>query len=287
VGQLRILGGAVQAALRDGMVDVAAALAYYFLFALFPLVVFLATLLNLARMSGFIGGIIAALGRSLPAGAAQLVREQLTAVLATRHVGLFSLGLVLTIYSASMGFSGVISGLNRAYEISETRSYLHVTGLALLMTLTSGVLMALGLFSLALSEHVLLVLAGKARLSPVLTVTWPVLRWTAVAGFFIVAIMLLYRWAPNLPRERRPLWPGALFAFAVWIVISALLASYVAHLGDYPALYGSLGAVIALMLWFYFLAFALLLGAELDSQLAKSRAARDRSSGPARPPRAA
>lgn len=276
MGTLALIGKALVAALQNGLLDAAAALSYYFLFALFPLVLFLATLLNLAHMSGFIGGVIAALSRSLPAGAAPLVREQLTAVLGTRHLGLFSLGLALTIYSASMGFSGVISALNRAYQARETRSYAHVTGLALLMTLTAGVLMALGLFFLTLSERVLAVLAGKVRLSPVLEVTWPVIRWGAVASFFILAIALLYRWAPNLPRKRRPLWPGALFAFVIWIVISALLAAYIAHLGNYSALYGSLGAVIALMLWFYFLAFALLLGAEFDSQLANSRAAANR-----------
>lgn len=274
MGKLALMGKALAAALQNGVLDVAAALAYYFLFALFPLVLFLATLLNLAHMSGFIGRVIASLSRSLPPGAALLVREQLTAVLATRHVGLFSLGLVLTIYSASMGFSGVISGLNRAYGARETRSYAHVTGLALFMTVTAGALMALGLFFLALSERVLAVLAGKVRLSPVLEVTWPVIRWGAVAGFFIVAIALLYRWAPNLPRRRRPLWPGALFALVIWIVISALLAAYIGHLSNYSALYGSLGTVIALMLWFYLLAFALLLGAEFDSQLAKHRAAR-------------
>lgn len=262
---------AVRAGIADGILDAAAALAFYFLFALFPLVLLLAALPGTAHKAGLVGSIIVGLSHSLPRDAARLVTRQLEAVLATRHQGLLSVGTALTLYSASMGFSGLIAGLNRAYRARETRSYVHQLLLALGLMVSAGTLLVCGFALLLLSARVLEVISGGIHLGAVLTVTWPVIRWSGVAGLFILAIVLLYRAAPNLSRRARPLWPGALFAFIVWMMVSGLLAAYVDNLGHYSAVYGSLGAVIALMLWFYFLALALLLGAELDRSIGEER----------------
>lgn len=271
---LSMVARAIRRGLQDDVVNAAAALAYYFLFAMFPLLLFLAALLHTAHLSGLEQNIVAGISRGLPRAAATLVSLQLRQVLARPSAGLFSVGVALTLYSASMGFSGLIAGLNRAYEAAETRSFGRVLLLALGLTVSSGILVVFGLALLLLGQHLWILFTGRMPMGGALALLWPFLRWAATACFFILAIALLYRAAPNLPRRGRPLWPGALFAFVLWMIISSILVWYLDNLGNYAAVYGSLAAVIALMLWFYFLALALLLGAEFDQQVAKRRAAR-------------
>ncbi len=257
----------IAATIRDDLLNYAAALAYYFLFSLFPLLLLIAALAGAAHLSGVVHGLAADLSRSLPHITAAFLRRQMHQLLASSHGELLTLGTVLTLYSASQGFAGLIAALNRAYEVPETRPFWRVELLALGLTVSAGILIILALGVLVVGNRLLGVLAGPTALRGWLGTLWPLLHWGVVAGFFILAIALLYHTAPNLKHSGRGLWPAALTTFCIWILISIGLAVYVDHFGNFNAIYGSLGAVIALMLWFYLLALALLLGAELHGEL--------------------
>lgn len=265
---MRLLFTVVAATIRDDLLNSAAALAYYFLFSMFPLLLLVAALVSAAKMRALVYHVVAALVRALPHPAAILVRTQMHQLLASSHGGLFTLGTILTLFSASQGFSGLIAALDRAYEVPETRPYWHVELLALGLTVTAGIWIVIALALLLFGRRLLFFLAGPGVVGTTLAVVWPLIRWAAIAGFFILAIALLFHAAPNLKeRSGRGIWPAALTTFIIWIAISIGLAFYVNNFGHFNAIYGSLGAVIVLMLWFYLLAVALLVGAELHSEL--------------------
>lgn len=257
----------IAAVFRDDLLNYAAALAYYFLFSMFPLMLLIAALFSVARMKGLAHLIVAGLARTLPHPAAVLVQKELHQLLAGSHSGLFTLGTVLTLYSAAQGFAGLIAALDHAYEVQETRPYWRVELLALGLTVTAGIWIVIALALLIFGRRLLFFLAGPGVVGTGLATVWPLIRWAAIAGFFILAIALLFHVAPNLKRSGWGLWPAALTTFIIWIAISIGLAFYINNFGNFNAIYGGLGAVIVLMLWFYLLALALLIGAEMHSEL--------------------
>jgi|SRR6185437_3005036 len=261
---LGVLAAALSSAVKDDLLDWGATLAFYFLFAFFPTILLVAALLSAFQMQGLVNNLIAALTRELPRQAAELVAGQLQALLSRNVPGLLSLDIGILLYSASQGFSGLMSALNVAYEVHETRSYAHRLGLAFGLTFSAGIFIALALAVLLLGERTLTLVAGPAHLSRVLDFLWPAIRWAFTLGLMVLALRLLYRVAPNRPQggDRGTL-PAVAIALAIWLAASALLSLYVNHFASYSAVYGSLGAVIALMLWFYLFALAILLGAEI------------------------
>ncbi len=267
----RITKRVVNESLDDNILDYSAALAYYFLFSLFPLILFLASLLSQFHQQSLLQRFLWALQHELPSQAGQLVISQLQQVLKARHLGLLSFGTILLLYSASQGFSGLINGLNAAYEVVETRSYLHRVGLALLLTCTAGVFIVLALVGLLAEQTVVAAFARPLHLSYAIVYVWPVLRWAWIICFLVLAIVLLFRAAPNVHTERCGILPGAVTALVLWLLTSIALGAYIDHVSNYSAIYGSLGAVIGLMMWFYVLALSLLLGAEVHSEILKEQ----------------
>jgi membrane protein len=303
MGWLRVLKSAFAAAMRDDLLDWAATLSFYFLFSLFPAILLIAALLAEFRMQRLVGNLVVALTAALPRTAAQLVAQQLQGLLRHHVPGLISFDLVVLFYSASQGFTGFMAALNAAYEAPETRSYWHRLAIAFGLTFSVGIFIALALVAVVLGSKLLIILAGPVHAGFALTLAFPLLRWAVTFGLQIAAVAILYRFAPNLAdRRSRGRVIAVTFAMTIWVIVSALLAAYVNNFSNYSAVYGSLGAVIALMLWFYLLALAVLLGAEIhhawlrEHGLALGRAdtlnharnsetlhRRPRGGGPARP----
>jgi membrane protein len=264
MGWLRLLRAAAAAAMRDDLLDWAAALAFYFLFSLFPAILLVAALLSAFHMQGLVANLVAALTAELPRAAGELVATQLHGLL-QRHVpGLVSVDVLLLFYAASQGFAGLMAALDAAYEVPETRPYLRRLATALALTLSAGVFLALALAGLVLGRRLLVVVAGPAHAGLALTLLFPPLRWAAMLALMAAAVAMLYRFAPNLVgRHARGRVLAVAFALSIWAIASASLAAYINHFSRYSAIYGSLGAVIALMLWFYAVALAVLFGAEV------------------------
>ena len=272
MGWLRWFRAAVAAAARDDLLDWAAALSFYFLFSLFPAMLLLAALLSVFRMQGLVANLVAALTAELPRAAAGLVAAQLRGLLQHHVPGLISFDLILLLYAASQGFAGLMTALDAAYEVAETRTYPRRLTTAFALTISAGVFVALALAALVLGRRLLVVVAGPLHAGFALTLAFPLLRWAATLALMAVAVTMLYRFAPNFAvRHARGRGIAVGFAMAIWVIASALLAAYVDNFSRNSAIYGSLGAVIALMLWFYLLALAVLFGAEIHHAWLRER----------------
>ncbi len=284
----RLLINTLREGMEDDLLDRAAGLSFYFLFSLFPLMLLLASLLGILHAPDMIRNAIAVLSGALPGAAAHLVAGQLWQLLRQPRDDLLSLGTLLLLYSGSQGISGLMTALNIAYEVPETRSYPHRLALSLLLTISAGLFLAIGLALALLGSKLLAVMLGGHRTGLGIHGMVRILRGLLAMIFLAAAIYLLYRFAPDVdwkkaqaapPMRLRStlthgIWPAALAAMALWSLASLGLSVYMRWIGNDAAVYGSLGAVIALMLWFYLGALAILLGAEFHCEWLKIRGVR-------------
>ncbi len=284
----RLLINTLREGMEDDLLDRAAGLSFYFLFSLFPLMLLLASLLGILHAPDMIRNAIAVLSGALPGAAAHLVAGQLWQLLRQPRDDLLSLGTLLLLYSGSQGISGLMTALNIAYEVPETRSYPHRLALSLLLTISAGLFLAIGLALVLLGSKLLAVMLGGHWTGLGIHGVVRILRGLLAMIFLVAAIYLLYRFAPDVDWKKaqaapplrlrntlkRGIWPAALAAMALWALASLGLSVYMRWIGNDAAVYGSLGAVIALMLWFYLGALAILLGAEFHCEWLKIRGVR-------------
>jgi membrane protein len=271
--QLEFPKRVVQATMDDEVPDLAAGLAYRFLFAIFPFAIFLAAMAGFAaQLAGLqdpSGQIIGSLSDNLPPDIAAQVRPQLDAVLGNTRPGLMSIGAVLALWAAMGGISAVMKAMNRAYDVEETRGFVPRTARAALLTVFGalGILIA---FVTIVGSSFLTQQAAKTLGIP--DSTWSVVslaRFPVVIVLVAIAVAILYRYGPNVAVSLRWTMIGG-FGFAIlWLLATVVFALYVANFANYSNTYGALGGVVVLMLWFYLTALLLLVGAELTALLAK------------------
>jgi membrane protein len=257
---------------EDNISIMAAGVAFYALLSIFPGLTTLISLYGLIADPDDIRKLIESARGVLPDEALSLLTAQVTALL-QGGPGKFGLGLIISLvvalWSTNYGTASLITALNAAYEQKEARGYFAATfaGLAL----TAG-LIVFGILSLLLVA----VLPAVIDLLPVpqgWRHTIAFVRWPILAGLTMVALAVIYRLGPTrrATRWRWVSW-GAIIATAAWIAVSAGFSLYVAHFPTYDKTYGSLGAVVVLMMWLYLTAYVILLGAELDAELERGTA---------------
>jgi membrane protein len=261
---------------RTRAFTMAAAMSYYFLLALLPLLIFLSAVLGFLPIPSLFDQLLDLLAVVVPPQAMQLVQQILASLLVPHRGGLLSFGLLSYLWSASGGFAASIEALNVAYDVEKMRSWWRDRLLALLLTFTTGGLSLLGL---------LLIIAGP-RFGHLLTELfpiplafadiWPSLRLVTIFVTFVMAVETQYYLAPNRKQRFMDTLPGATLAVLGIFLSSGALAYYFSHLANYNKTYGSLGAVIILMLWFYVVALLFVVGAEWNAELLKLKAAQQR-----------
>jgi membrane protein len=259
--------------LDDDMFDQAAQLSYYFLFAIFPLLLLLTTLFGLMATTGseIYENLLSYAREVLPYNAFELMVTTLREVQKGAGGGKLSVGILATLWAASSGMAGLITGLNRAYEVKETRAWwkarLIATGLTLLIPIFVATALILVLYGTRLADLV----TGYFGLETYFARLWDIAQWPVAIVFLFVAVALLYRYAPACSRKtwRQDL-PGAVTGVVLWLVLSLLFRLYLQYFNSYNRTYGSLGAVMVLLLWFYLSGAAILIGAEVNSEWAKS-----------------
>ncbi len=254
---------------------VAGSLAYHAFLAVFPVLI---ALIGVSQMVGLgrpeLRSLVRGIGRALPEGAASVLGAALTAA-QERTAGALTLtivAVVVALWSASGGMVTVEVGLDMAYEVPAERRFLakRLVGLAML-----GVLVVLGGLASALvvfGQAVGRALAGALALDgPAFADLWTALRWAAAIVVVNLLFALFYQLAPNRPP---PPWrwfsPGGLVGAAIWLLASLGLSLYVSALGSYARTYGALAGVAVLLLWFYLSSLALLLGAEVNSEVERA-----------------
>jgi membrane protein len=250
---------------------VAAALSYYFLLSLVPLLIIFSSLLAYLPIPNVFDQLLDLLAAIVPPDAMALVQKIMVGVLSPQGRGFLSFGVIGYLWSSSGLYSAAIEALDIAYGVEVSRPWWKDRLRALMLTFTTGALFSASLLLLIaganfghMLEIVFPVPQGFGRL-------WPDARIALTFLMFLVATLVLYVFGPNTKITFRSALPGAALAIFVWFVGSFGFTFYLRHFADYNATYGSLGAVIVLMLWFYIIAVAMLLGAEVNAQLARRR----------------
>ena len=259
----------------DEVPDLAAGLAYRFLFALFPFAIFLAALSAfIAPMLGMgdpTDDILGAVSDNLPPDVASQIRPQLETVLGQARPGLLSIGAVTALWAATGGIAAVIKAMNKAYDVEETRGFIPRTATALGLTIlgSAGILAAFVTIvggSVLTEEAVAALGIGEGA--------WTVvsfLRFPVVLAMVALAVAVLFKLGPNVRVSFRwTLLGGAVFA-VIWLLGTVLFGLYVANFANYSNTYGALGGVVILMLWFYLTGLMMLVAAEVTSLVAKDR----------------
>ena len=264
---------------EDDVFGRAAQLSYYFLLALFPLLLFLMTLLGyfVDSSSRLRSNLLVYLGTVMPYSALQLVQTTLTEITAQKGGGKLSFGLLAALWAASNGMSAMTETLNIAFEVEERRPWWKVRLVAVGLTLLLAVLIVSALVIVLYGEGIAEVLVSYAGLGDTAATIWKVIQWPIVLGFLLIGVASLYYFAPDLREpEKRWQWltPGAVVAIVLWLVVSLFFRLYLHFFNSYSATYGSLGALIILMLWFYLTGIALLVGGEINSELERAAAAK-------------
>lgn len=253
---------------EDNLTTVAAAMTYYGLLALFPALIAIVSLYGLISDPSQVQSQLDSFASLLPEGAASLVNTQLTEIVSGADSTLgfgFVVSLLATLWTVSSGVGALIKAINLAFDTNETRNFLKLRLLALGLTVGLIVFVVAAVFTITALPAVLTNLGISTAV-----VGWVTgLRWVGLALGLILALGLFYRWAPNRdPIRWRLITWGAVAATVFWLVASVGLNFYVANFASYNETYGALGGVIVLLLWMFVSSLIILLGAELDAELA-------------------
>jgi membrane protein len=259
---------------KDEISDRAAALSYYLLFSLFPALLFLTALLGLLPIPDLMDRFMAYFAEALPEDAASVVRKTLTEVVRGAHGGLLSIGMLAALWAGSNGMGSVMTALNVAYHVSETRPWWRRRFIAMALTLGFALFILSALVLLVFGPRLGSMVAAWFGRGTHFEAVWNVVNIPVVAVFVLVGIALVYYLAPDVEQRWRWVTPGSVVALVLWLGMSFGLRLYVTHLANYNATYGSIGGVILLMLWLYLTGFALLLGAEVNSEIEAAAAQR-------------
>lgn len=252
--------------IADDMPTYAAALSYRALFALFPFLLFLIAMLSFLNLQDFFGWLRQQAALVLPSTALDIVDPVITDLQSGKN-SIFSVAIVVAIWVASNGIRSLMNAMNKAYNVAETRpgwkryllSVAYTVGLALLL-LTATALMVVG-------PGLIAWIGSWVGLGDMAVTLWAVLRWPLAVMLLMLVVALLYYFTPDVEQKFRYITPGSVMAVIIWIAASLGFGFYVSNFGNYDAMYGGIGAMIVLLLFFYISSAVLLLGAELNATI--------------------
>jgi len=255
----------------------AAALAYYCLFALFPLILIMMTLFGMfaAQSSELQNNLLSYFAGFLPPEAFQLLRTVAIELAAHATGGKLTFGIVTALWGVSGAVGAMIDSLNLAYHVTETRRWLKVRAIAFGLSTLISILLLAAMFMALAGRHFLEILGTGQQLHPIRLLVWNILRWPAVVLFVVMSCSLIHYYGPNVKECRRGIWlsPGAAFGVLVWLAGSFMFRLYLHFFDSYSASYGSLGAVMILLAWLYVVSLAYLIGVEINAQIDRAEKA--------------
>ncbi len=239
--------------------------------ALFPLLMVLVTILGMMAERGtrmrellFYG-----LANVMPASASELISKTINEVTQGSSGGKLTLGIVLTLWAAAGGTAAMMSGLNAAYDIRDARSWFKVRGIALALTIAISVLV-IGTLTVVLAGNWIADFAGsRLGIGGQVLLAWKILQWPAALFFLVLSFALVYYFGPDV-KEQHWYWitPGSLMGVLLWLAASFGFRVYLHFFDTYSKTYGSLGAAIILLIWFWVAGLAFLAGGEINAEFA-------------------
>jgi membrane protein len=252
---------------EDELSTRSAALSYYFILALFPMLLFLVSLVGVFAGPGsqLRDSIISGLGRLAPGSAATLIRSVVNQTFKSSSGLKLAMGLLGALWAASGGMGAVVVSLNVVYRVKETRTWWKQKLTIIGLTLALAALIVIALVLVLYGGKIGQLLATHIGLGEVFRIAWKVLQWPLSFGAMFLSFSIIYYFGPDL-KERKWYWvtPGAVAGVVLWLLASLGFRLYLHFFNSYSATYGSLGAVIILMLWLYITGFAVLIGGEVN-----------------------
>ncbi len=271
--RVQALKATVQEFQRDDALGLAAQLAYYLILALFPFILVLVSLMGTFGSQELASEVLGYFRQVMPQQAYEIIETFTGNIISGEAEApeLFTFGILFTIWAASGAFAALINALNRAYDVQETRPFWKVRVIAILMTLGLSVLILVGVLLLVLGPQIGEVIANLFGLGDLFELVWDVARWPAALFFMVLTVALLYYFAPDANQPFRWITPGGLIGVLLWVLASVAFNFYVSNFGSYDKTYGSIGAVIVLLLYLYISSLAILFGATLNATLVRMK----------------
>ena len=252
---------------KDNCLALAAQLAYYFFFALFPALLFVVALASYFPITTLIDDLFRAMGGFMPPEALRIITDQMIKISDREHSGLLTLGMLLTLSSSSAAMVAIIDTLNHAYDVEEGRPWWKVRLTAILLTVGVAIFILVSFALVLVGPTVATELAHSLNLGAAFEWTWKILQWPLVFGLVSCGVALIYYFAPDVEQEWVWLTPGSILATTLWMAASLGFKYYVANWGNYTETYGLIGAVMILLLWFYISGLVILIGAEMNAEI--------------------
>lgn len=267
---------------NDNVGVIAAGVAFFSLLAIFPLITACLSIYGYFADPAKVQEMLLSVSGVMPGDAWVLLNDQITSVVQAPDAKLgigIALGLMVALYSAGSGIRAIMRAMNVAYGEVESRGFAKFYALAASMTLSTIVFLWVAL-AVIIGVPALLTVLKLDGLAALVTKALP---WILLIGLFAFALGILYRFGPSRrPAKKRWVYPGIIFTSAMWLLMSAGFSFFVSNFGSYNATYGSLGAVIILLIWFWLTAFVVIVGAELNAEMERQTSV-DTTRGPDRP----
>jgi membrane protein len=256
----------IRETIDDDCLSIAAQLAYYFALALFPALLFVVALASYLPYN-LVTEVVAALEPIAPPDVLSIIRKQLESIVAGEAPNLLTIGILGALWSSSGAMTSIVSALNQAYDIPESRPWWKVRMVAIGLTIGLAVFVLLSFFIIVAGPNFGHYLTSWVGLDSAFDTAWRWLRWPLVFAFASTGIAIVFYYAPDADQDWVWITPGSIVTTLLWVLFSMGFRLYVTQVGDYAATYGALAGAAILLLWMYFSGLALLIGGELNSEI--------------------
>jgi membrane protein len=256
---------------RNQPFDLAAQLAYFALLSFFPFAMFLLTLVGYIPLHGLDQQILGAIYSVMPPEVAKLCDSTLHEIVGKQHGLLLWTTLTFALWTASGGASGLITALNRAYDVSETRAAWKIKVRALVVTLGGVVTVIIATAAMLVGPEIVRRIWGFFGFGGAFDQLWAIARWPVATLTMMTMVACMYFFLPNVHQRWRFITPGSTVAVLAWILASLGFRAYVTHFGSYARSYGALGTVVILLVWLYLSGLMIILGGEINAILDRVR----------------
>ena len=254
----------------DGCAEYAAAVAFYLLFALFPFFLFLITLIGYLPVPDLLEFILSTIRRPLPTQVFELVQDNIRKLFSDKKGGLLSISILLALWTSSNSVTSIMNVMNRLYEVKEGRPFWKVRLTAILLVIGLSVLFLLSLLLLMFGPKIGSFIADMTHLGYFFELIWKIMLVPVIPLMLILAVAVIYYFTPDVKQNWKWITPGSVFSIPAWVLTSLAFSYYINNFGSYDKTYGSIGAVIVLLLWLYLSGFIILIGAEINAVIEHS-----------------
>src|SRR5207248_6215831 len=266
IGWRTLLSRTLKETVDDNCLGLSAQLAYYFFLSVFPALLVVVALTSFFPRN-LLDQILSWFSSFAPQDVLQIVRAQIQLIMSSGHTGLLTFGVLGALWSSSSAMNATIDTLNRAYGIREARPWWRVQILAIALTIIMSMFVLISFTLVIAGPEIAERVAARHGLGPAFAWTWKILQWPVIFLLISEGFAFVYYLAPDAEQRWPWILPGAHLATALWMLISLGFRFYVTHFGQFNQMYGAIGGVIVMLLWFYLSGLVLLFGAEFNSEL--------------------